>query len=87
MLVRKNFLRIEKGRKEHDEASPGQPRHVKKRRRIGLLIDRAAATANHWATRSRDDVGSGVYGYCYGAGTTAQPSRPAEGAPDRRTQA
>jgi hypothetical protein len=29
-----------------------------------------------------------VYGYCYGAGTTAQPQRSAKGAPDHcRTQA
>ena len=49
---------------------------------------RAAATVIRWATQSRDNVGSGVYGYCHGAGTTAQPSRPAEGAPDHcRTQA
>jgi len=49
---------------------------------------RAAATANRWATRSLDDVGSGVHGYCYGAGTTAKPLRPAEGAPDHcHTQA
>ena len=38
-----------------------------------LPAHRAAATANRWATLSRDDVGSGMYGYCYGAGTTAQP--------------
>ncbi len=41
---------------------------------------RAAVTANRWATQSLDDVGSGMYGYCYGAGTTAPPSRTAEGA-------
>jgi hypothetical protein len=39
MLVQQNFLRIEKGIKEHDEASPGQPRHVNKQRQIGLLIE------------------------------------------------
>ncbi len=49
---------------------------------------RAAAKANRWATQSQGDVGSGVYRYCYGAGTTAIPSRPDEGAPDHcHTQA
>ena len=54
-MVRQNFLRIEKGRKKHDEASPGQPRHVKKRRRIGLLIEplprQIAGRHNHGTMR------------------------------------
>ena len=48
---------------------------------------RATVTANRWATQSLDDVGSGMYGYCYGAGTTAPPSRTAEGAADHCRQA
>jgi hypothetical protein len=52
MLVRQKFLRIEKGRKEYGEASPGQPRHVKKQQRIGLLIEllsrQIAGRHNRW---------------------------------------
>ncbi len=48
---------------------------------------RAAATAIRWASRSWDDVGSGVYGHCHGVPTTAPPSTPAEGAVDHCRQA
>jgi hypothetical protein len=39
MLVQQHFVRIKKGSKECGEASSGQPPHVKKQRRIGLLIE------------------------------------------------